>query len=611
MKLFKSVIIPLSLCFFLTSCKSAEQTPAGTESAAPAQTAEAGKTEVQASSADISEKAMNNFLNKVDQGNYTINDGKFLKTSVYSNDQVYFEFTEDMYEDFAVVSVNNETFQGFIENGGLNDISYIGEGCAVDAAKPRLLNNWMDESVSQGNIYNLFYNSPEEPLTFVSYEDAVKRSLLSFTGYGTNALRLMHEVYMVLDNEDPSVVHLKAEMDEDQVARIFLDDIDVTVSFGEAAASPEAEAWMNNPVYPAGRSGWTDTDIFIFNSVFLPGYGEAAVPFTPFASYALTIDDENFVMDDEVSIRDSHATAEDMENYIELLKHEGFSEVKETNQDGTGKTYYRRILREDYKCYSSIELDYDNGINMKARKYYDFPVYEGLDKVNEVIVPLGFTALPESGSVRSVKATDTACEATESWLYFFDYDSVLYVDVDFEDGGKMSDYLKDYEEALVNAGFRPVYVDETEIDRYESENGFSSFRYLPDEDKATLLFKSERYISADEAEALIKDGGFPEMELTDNISCRDLKKFASAQYGLDYKAYLTLSKFFETAAEAEEFLGSYESRLNDAGFDRTSPAVAGTNRQIAIYNEERDMVVGVDFTEQNGGALVNLEFKAR
>ncbi len=612
----KSLIIPLSLCFFLTSCKGGEAAAVESNSSETAQTAQPAQTEAvsetSASAAEISEKAMDNFLNKVDQGNYTINDGKFLKTTVYSKDQVYFEYTDDIYNDFTVMSVNNETFQAYLKDGGLSDVTFVGEGQAVDAAKSRLLNYWTDEEVSQGNIYNLFYNSTEEPLTFVSYEDTVKRSLLSFAGYGTNALRLMHEVYMVMDNEDPSVVHLKAAVDADQVARIFYDDIDVTVTFGDAQSNAESDAWMSSPVYPNGRSGWTEEDIFVFNSVFLPGYGEAAIPFTPFASYALSIDEENFMMNDEVSIRDSHASSEDMADYIELLKQSGFNEVKETAEDGAEKTYYRRILREDYKCYSSIELEYDDGINMKARKYYDFPSYDNLDDINKVIESLGYTALPDSANFKSVSAVDIANEATESWLYFFTYDSVLYVYIDFDNHDEMVSYLKDYEESLMNADFYPVYVsEEEEPDRYESENEFSSFRYLLEDDTVTLMFKAEKYISADEAAVLIRDGGFPEMKLTDYITCRNLKQFAKVQYNVDYKTYLIISKTFETVKEAEDFLTDYESSLNAQGFDRVSPAEAGTNKQIAIYNEEKDMLVGVDFTEQNGGAFVNLEFKAR
>ncbi|MBQ6663857.1 MAG: hypothetical protein IJM69_09990, partial [Firmicutes bacterium] len=57
---------------------------------------------------------------------------------------------------------------------------------------------------------------------------------------------------------------------------------------------------------------------------------------------------------------------------------------------------------------------------------------------------------------------------------------------------------------------------------------------------------------------------------------------------------------------AEAFLSSYEEALNAVGFDRENPAVVGSNKQIAIYNEEAGMLVGVDFFPEE--AIVNLDF---
>ncbi len=600
MNRFAQLILSVVLCFSLTSCaEGAPATPTSESTNNPTE-------EVS------SEKAMENFLAKVDACNYTVDAKDHLKISVFSKDQVNFEYADDMYNDFTVMSVDNETFQAFLTEDGLEDVSFIDEGHAVDAAKSRLLNYWMDESVSEGNIWNLFYNDQDEPLKFVSYEDVVKQTVMSFMGYGDNVLRLMHEVYMILDAEDPALVHLQAEVDDDVVARIFPDDIDVTVTFGDAESNSLAEKWMSNPVYPEGRTEWTEGDIFILNSVFLPGYGKDALPFPSFASYAFKIDEENFVFNDEVSIRDSRASEKDMQEYIAELLKNNFTEVKDKDADGVEKTYYRRLLRDEYDCYTSVNLEYDNGVNMVANKYYEFPVYENQDEINKVIQAHGYLPLPASANIKSLYARDSANQLTESWLYFFNYDLLLYADVDYENYEELLDYLNEYGDALVNAGFHPVYTDETEqeIDRYESEDEFCSFRYHVEDDVVTLLFKSEKYISADEAEKMIQDAGFPAIDLKDYTSCRDLKKFEKVQYGKDFKTYLTLSQSYDTVQEAEDFLSAYEAVLEDAGFGRTNPANVSTNKQIAIYNEDKGMLVGVDFTEQNGGALINFEFSA-
>ena len=590
-KLFTALI---PICMFLTACAKGE--PEG-------KTAEPDNGP---SNAEISEQAMDNFLAGISEGNYTMDAGDYLKTYVYSKDLVWFDYGDELYRDFAAMGVNDEVFQGFLAGGGLDDVRFLGEGHAIDAVASRLPNGWLD--ISEGNIYNLFYNQQDEPLTFVSYEEAVKQSLLTFAGYNSTALRLMEEVYLEMDNIEPETVHLKAVVNDDMVARIDYDDIDIVITLGAAEDNEAAEAWMKAPVYPAARHEWDETDEFILNSVFLPGYGREAVPFPAFASYAFMMDDENFVAEDRVFMRDSHASEEDMADYIALLLKEGFSAVEED-----GRTVYRRMLRDDYKCYSSIAVDYDNGVNLTAEKYYDFPVYDGLAEVNKVIVPHGFNELPASDVFGESKGTDRAYEQTESWLYFFDYDLYLYVDIDFKDMDEMTEYLDQYVATLVKSGFTPVYEsdEDEEVSYYASPDENSSFRYMMmDEDSVSLLYKSEAIISAEEAEKRIAEAGFPEIDLHDPITCRDLVPFEKVRDGHDYKIYLAFGQTFETTDEAEEFLNAYEAKLNEAGFGRVNPGEAGSRKTVAIYNEEKDMLVGLDLFQQQDGALVEFDFVA-
>ena len=545
-----------------------------------------------------SEKAMNNFLNRLEEGNYVMKAKDYLTTTVYSRDQVNFEYDEDLYRDFSAVSVNNEAFQIFLDEEPLK-AQFLGEGQAIDAAGSRLPNSWLD--LAEGNIWNLFYNIQEEPLKFVSYDDTLKQSVLSLVGYGETTLKLMHEVYLVLDMEDPSTVHIQCEMDEDMVARLFPEDIDVEITFGNAQSNAAADSWMADPVYPEARKEWNDTDEFIFNSVFLPEYGLEAVPFPDFASYALTNDGENFVWNDEVSIRDSHATEQDMADYGAKLIQNGFSELSEN--------HYIKLLREEFNCYSSIELEYDNGVNLTAKKYYAFPRYNTLEEINEVITKTGYPALPASENFTSLEGTDRANEMTESWLYFFTYDLGLYVDIDFKDKEEALKYLEDYEASLTDAGFKTVSNDEDGTQYYESENGFYNFRYsFLDEDTLSLLFKSEKYISTKEAEQMIKDAGFSAISLHEPISSRNLRRYQKTRLGKDMKSYLTVSQTFSSAEEAEAFLNDYEAALNAVGFDRENPELLGSLKQIAIYNPDKEMYVGLDYFPEQ--FMVNFDFVA-
>ena len=618
MKSIKYLLIPvIVLCLLLTACK--------------------GKTPSDDGTAPSSEQAMENFLNKLEEGNYTMNVEGYLKTTAYSRDLVYFDYAEDDYTDQAVMSVNYETFQAALKNGGVENVRFLTEGQAIDVAKEKLVSSWLD--LSEGNIWNLFYNDQEEPLKFVSYDDYLKDNVRKLVGNRETSLRLMHEVYLIMDKEDPTVVHIQSEVDDDVVARIDYDNIDIVITFGDAEGNAAAEAWMKDPVYPEARTGWTEDDAFIFNSVLMTNNGDEIIPFPSFASYALTNDGQNFLMEDEITLRDSHASEEDVQNYIASLLAAGFTEVKEKAQDGNELTYYRRMLREEYQCYASLAVDYDNGFNLKGRKYYDCPTYDDLAAVNELIKACGFPELPASDAITSVSATNRANATIESWLYLFDYDLALYVDIPCEDEAVLKAYLEDYSQALQNAGFYSTDKDETDTqedainlmkeankptnlkamlglepdEMMATANEFADFRYHFEDGKVTLLFKAEHYYTPEETSAMIAAAGFPQITFHDNeyFSSRDMKKFVKVVRGKDAKSYVSVNQTFANTAEAETFLTELEAILNAAGYDRENPEVVGSRKQIAIVNPTQDMIVGIDLFEQlDGTGLVVLDFEA-
>ena len=562
--------------------------------------------------AEISERAMENFIAKISGGNYVLSSDGFMKTVAFSKDMVLFDYEDDeTYSDFAVMSVNNEVFQGFLENDGVRDVSFLEEGSALETAKAKLPSYWLADEVSEGNIYNLFYNDPEDPLKFVSYDAAVQNQLRTFAGYGDVALKYMHEVYLTLDQEDPATAHLQAEVDDDEVARYYFDDIDVTITFGNAQSDPRVDAWMKAPAYPEARTEWTEGDLFIFNSVFLPGYGEKAIPYIPSASYALSIDEENFINNDEVDIRDPHAAQADIDSYVEILKQNGFAEVTED-----GETWYRFLLREDTKCYSSISVEYDGGLNLVARKYYDMPKFEGFDQVNGQIVPAGYPALPETEALTDFTATEAKFEQTESWLYFYNYETVLYVYAHYGDYDQVMDYLDAYAEELVQQGYTPVYIDGEEggeIDYYRSADESKTFRYHFEDDDETviLLYKAEKCLSADEAKAILNGAGFPEIDLTAYSSGRDHKKFQKIMYGKDYDTAVSLSVRFDTTEEAEAFLDGYVALLEEDDYLRVPPSDMGSNKTNGYTNEEKGMGVAFDlFPGESGETLIYFDFRS-
>ena len=74
------------------------------------------------------------------------------------------------------------------------------------------------------------------------------------------------------------------------------------------------------------------------------------------------------------------------------------------------------------------------------------------------------------------------------------------------------------------------------------------------------------------------------------------------------KSYLTVSQTFSSAEEAEAFLNEYEAALNAEGFDRENPELLGSLKQVAIYNPEKEMYVGLDYFPEQ--FMVNFDFVA-
>nr|MCR5372044.1 hypothetical protein [Solobacterium sp.] len=105
MKTIKRLLMPAAICLILCGCQKSPQPEAGPDP----------------------ETAMENFLAKVEAGNYIMNAEDYLVTTVSSRDQVAFEYVEDMYNDFVAMSVNNESFQGFLEEDGLSEVAFLGE----------------------------------------------------------------------------------------------------------------------------------------------------------------------------------------------------------------------------------------------------------------------------------------------------------------------------------------------------------------------------------------------------------------------------------------------------------------------------------------------------
>ena len=278
-----------------------------------------------------SEIAMNNFFDRITEPDYEINNPDYLKIVANSEDLVYFDYLEDeLYSDFAVMTVNNEdTFQGFYTNNGMRNITYLKEGKAFDVAGVRLLSTWID--IVGGNIWDCFYNDPDNPLRFTSNDINIKLQVLKYTPYGADfAIGKMKDVVLLLDNEDPTSAIISFDFDDNMS---YFEYTEINVSFGNTEPEARALAWMNDPnkEYPEAMTDWGEFEFYL-DSVFLMGSGKTALPFPEFATYAFRLDEQAFSNYDEIYIRDSRATFQGMGNYVtKLINEHGFQLVSSDN----------------------------------------------------------------------------------------------------------------------------------------------------------------------------------------------------------------------------------------------------------------------------------------
>lgn len=605
----------IAACFGCNPAESKDTTGADSTTAAPttaAPTTEAPVTETPTEAPTEepgepdAETAMNNFLANLAAANYVIAPEKQVKTTVYSPGQVTFINGEGSSSDnFALMTLNGETFIGSIYKDQIVDIEFLSRKNAVDAVDYALPNSWI--TVADGNIWDVFYNNVDDPLEFISNSAAVKKTLLALGGYSEVVLELTEEVHMRLDAENPKTVHFTAHVNQPENRMYHYDDLDITLDFGVADSDPRVDAWLANPVYPGTKTAWTRDDIATLDQVFNRDYGALAVPFPDFASYALIFDDTAYTARSEIYLSDGHATEKDVEDYARKLLDFGYTAVEDT-QDGETVTIYRKLLREEYNAYADLYPYYEDGFVLRGGMYYEDPEYNGLEEINALLVENGFAALPETDILGEWKAKDLSRSQSESWVYFFDYNLYMPIMLTYQDLDAAKAYFEDYGRLLEEKGLVHTYAPGENCTEYRSANDFIVFRWTVNEEDETIRvdFKNEKSLTAEEVRSLLKAHGLPETDIHGNIGARDHTRY-HYNIGQFKGLFLTVYQPFESAAEAEAFLDAYVAELDEQDYYYTNPQKVGSNRSFLYLNEDIRKYVAFDYFPSANGATVFFE----
>ena len=556
--------------------------------------------------AEISEQAMENFVKKLQAGNYTCGSEEMILTTAVSPQTVYFTYPhEGSPTVYAYMTLNGETFATMIENGVRYEINFISGEDAIDAVGNVLPNWWY--TCTGGNMFELFYNDMEKPLEFTSNDETVKYTVACLGGYGQQALELMQEVRMTLDAKDPTTAHFTAVVED--YGMYHYDDLDLTLTFGNAESESHIDAWYKNPEYPPVKTGWTRADELTMGTVFMRGYGSEAVPFPQFATYALLVDDNAYEEFGGVRVTDSRATEQDVEDYKAFLLKNGFKEEQEQQDDGSTVTVYRKLLRDEYKAYAELYPTYDNGFELIAIPYYEDRHYEGLEDMSAAVEKNGFAGFDETDVFQGWSATDEAMSRSESLGYFMDYEIYMPFILTFEDAEAAQSYWEAYEQKLAALGYEEMEVAYENMRDFRTPDGSKIFKCTMNEDSVRLDFKSEKLMSNSEMEDRLREFGIPSVGFDGTAGGRNQARYRYEISGFE-GLFFTWTKYFANSAEAESFLDAYTAELDENGYMMTDPEKLGSNRQFMFFNEEEWKYVAFDYYPGDEQASIRFEFFA-
>ena len=560
--------------------------------------------------ADISANAMENFAKKIKAANYVVGNPKYSITNVVSPEQVHIDFAADEGDTAVVqafISQNGDTFQVEFRDDSLFEIEYATNKNAIEAMEFLLPNYWLQ--ASNDNLYEYFYNDTEKPLEFTTNDETVKKTLAGLAGYGSYVLNRMEEVRMVMDAMDPTSVRFTAVVPDE--GRVIYDDLDMTLYFGTAKSYAAIDEWVKNPTFPPERKDWDIYDEALLDGVFRRGYGRQGIPFPAVSSYAMMFDQQAYATYGMARITDTHWTEKDVEDYIASLKSKGFFEATGEMPERGTVSVLRKLLREEYKAYSQLYITYDNGLMLEGIRYNEVPEYEGQVAISEAVQKFGFLPLPETDVFTEWKASDYAMQRTEDWGYRFDYNFYLAFRLQYTDRTAARDYLWDYADRLIEAGFQADYHPGEDNRTCCSSNENVIFTYeLAPEDAETgeviIWFKDQKCITAEEAVALIKEHGLPETDIHGDINAKDLSKYVYEDQGIKC-LYLNIYQDYDTLKEAENYLDTYVAGLIDQDYLPTDPDIFNSQRTYLYLNEAKWKYVAFDVYEKGGKGIILYE----
>ena len=551
-----------------------------------------------ATAADFSEIAMTNFLKEVDDGNYIISATGYLTVTVYQDCLVHFGLTGNPNDNFVVMSVDGESFYCEYEDNvfDYDTLVYATKGTALKAADERLPSYFKNAT---GNVWDVFTNDLTNPLKFTSTHAKVINLFKFYAGISNGiGAPVVTEVDMNFNSVNPSSVQLQATFETDPGSSVIST---VNITFGNATAEPVALAWIESEdrQMPEAPTDW-GSFLTTINTVFLPGYADIALPFPTFATYATSFEYDGEPMSDNgnIIIKDPKAGLLNYLQYASLLLDNGFTI---TNPDEPVVRIFRKLIREETKCYSYIALEYTDadGITVTCHKEYEYTAYNSLDDINAVLADKGFKQL--NGSVLSnFGAKDVKNAEKEELSFLFNYDLFLEVTCTYESQSDVETLLGSYTNSLINDLSFVFVDDENDYWQLKNTSGVKSFRYaFLGNNVLSMLFKSEAYITPANTNTLLEDNHFPAIDSTKITSSKDIAMNKNIMSNQNYEKYICVNIEFGSDSECQAYLGNYMMTLSDNGF------VPQNNDAFTLINSTYNIIVHIEYIENAEDAILD------
>ena len=534
-----------------------------------------------------SEKAMDNFINKIKDGNYTVTTDN-LVSSFYSRNLVIYDYAQSVAQakDQGVMSVNYETFQLSLENEQpLNYILFVDQGEAIDVVGAKSLNYMVE------NAWDYWTNSdPSKPFDYTSTSLEVKQSVAYFSVLGEMAAMTVSDMELVFDSVDVNSATLKATYCPSSPTEKI--DINIAITFGDAKSNQDMLDWINNPNrnYPSdvGKSGWTKNMVSLFEGVLKTADLKNYVPLMKSASYACVINEELYSNEGIVEIRDYHGTADDAQNYKNLLEENNFYKI---GVDGVET--YRKFLRAKpdnpvFQVFADLSVNSDdNGVTLRVNITYNRQYLHSIAALNNLITPKSFPELPETDNIADFVMFNSPFEGQEAWDYLYNFDLETLFAIEYKDLTAMQKYVSDYVKALVDAGFKNSSSNPN-IYHLIDQTSDRKFQYnFHDDGTVYLVFTNEAFLNPTKVVGEI-NAVFPVVSGDNIYYCKDIAMLQKIKRGQVWTNYYEIVYLFDTEDDATTFYNAYlatvkadsDYKLNPEESDLTYDNVNNGNRIV-------------------------------